>query len=136
MLGDYEQGLVSSEKAIELIGGDDDPFMRYIYAASLDSIGYAHLHLGHYRDAVASYQDALRIYESYGEVMIQAIVFDHLGDAYLAAADSCAARDAWQQALAVLDDLRHPGAEQVRAKLHALAGPSTGRPGGTGDLET
>jgi hypothetical protein len=30
------------------------------------------------------------------------------------------ARDAWQQALAIFEDLRHPGAGQVRAKLASM----------------
>jgi hypothetical protein len=44
----------------------------------------------------------------------------HLGDAHQAARDTAAARRAWQQALAVLDGLHHPGADRVRARL----GPS------------
>jgi hypothetical protein len=31
-----------------------------------------------------------------------------------------ATRDAWQQALTILDDLDHPDADTVRAKLHQL----------------
>lgn len=123
MLGDYEQGLAASEKAIAIVDGADDIFLRCIEAATLDSIGYALNHLGRHRDAIASYRDALRIYQSCGEIMPQAAVFDHLGDTYLAAADPSAARDAWQQALAILDALRHPGVESVRAKLRT---PATG----------
>jgi hypothetical protein len=29
------------------------------------------------------------------------------------------AQDAWRHALAILDDLEHPGADQVRAKIEA-----------------
>jgi hypothetical protein len=36
--------------------------------------------------------------------------------------DPGAARDAWRLALAILDDLGHPDAGQVRAKLAALGG--------------
>jgi predicted negative regulator of RcsB-dependent stress response len=39
-----------------------------------------------------------------------------LGDSYEAAGDTQAARDAWQQALAILDDLQHPDAERIRGK--------------------
>jgi len=43
-----------------------------------------------------------------------------LGDTYLAAGDSGAAGTAWRKALAILDDLGHPDAARVRAKLKTL----------------
>jgi tetratricopeptide (TPR) repeat protein/DNA-binding XRE family transcriptional regulator len=121
MLGDYEQGLAACEKAVALIGCTDEPFPRYMKAAALDSIGYAHHHLGHDGDAIVSYREALRVWQSVEEVRLQATTFDHLGDACLAAADPTAARDAWKQALAILDDLRDPCAAQIRAKMRASA---------------
>lgn len=42
---------------------------------------------------------------------------DRLGDAHAAAADLPAARNAWQQALDILDDLGHHDAERLQAKL-------------------
>jgi hypothetical protein len=45
----------------------------------------------------------------------------YAGDAHHASGDVPAAHDAWTQALAILDDLRHPDAEQVRTKLRQLA---------------
>jgi hypothetical protein len=41
----------------------------------------------------------------------------HVGDAHQAAGEPHAARDAWQQALVILDDLNDPGAAQVRTRL-------------------
>lgn len=41
-----------------------------------------------------------------------------LGDAWQAAGNLEEARYSWRQALAILDDLRHPDACGVRAKLH------------------
>ena len=43
-----------------------------------------------------------------------------LGDAQHAGGHTEAARDAWQQALTILDQLSHPDAEVVRAKLHSF----------------
>ena len=49
-----------------------------------------------------------------------------IGDTRLAAGQPDEARAAWEEALAILDDLRHPGAGQVRAKLAGLgANPRT-----------
>ena len=45
----------------------------------------------------------------------------HLGDVHSAVGDVDASRDTWQRALALLADLYHPEAGQVRAKLQALA---------------
>jgi DNA-binding SARP family transcriptional activator/tetratricopeptide (TPR) repeat protein len=117
MLGNYEQGLAACQDAIELIPCTDDLSLRFVQAATLDTIGYAHHHLGHYGDAVARYQEALHAYQSLGELKLQATILDHLGDTCLVAADPAAARDAWRQALAIFDDLSHPGAAQVRAKI-------------------
>jgi predicted negative regulator of RcsB-dependent stress response len=49
-----------------------------------------------------------------------------LGDALLAEGDREAARTAWHEAVAILDRLPHPLADEVRAKLSDL---SPGEPG-------
>ena len=41
----------------------------------------------------------------------------HLGDTYRARGELRDAVGAWRQALGILDDLNHPDAEKVRAKL-------------------
>ena len=41
----------------------------------------------------------------------------HLGDAHYAAGDVAEARLAWQEALAILDELEQPDADEVRARL-------------------
>jgi Tfp pilus assembly protein PilF len=56
-----------------------------------------------------------------GDRYQEADTLGNLGDTHLATGDSHAARDAWQRALAILDELDHPEAEQVRDKLAALA---------------
>jgi hypothetical protein len=66
---------------------------------------------------VAGYREALHVSRIVGEIRLQAVVLDHLGDTYLATDDPVAARDAWNQALAILDDLRDPSAGQLRAKI-------------------
>ncbi|MEU8664421.1 tetratricopeptide repeat protein, partial [Actinoplanes philippinensis] len=49
----------------------------------------------------------------------EAAVWDHLGDAHRAAGDEAAAREAWQQALEIADELDAWIAGKVRAKLAA-----------------
>jgi len=55
-----------------------------------------------------------------GDLPTQAEVLTHLGDTRYAAGELPQARDAWQQALDILDGLHHPDAGQVRTKLAAI----------------
>jgi len=48
----------------------------------------------------------------------------NLGDTHHAAGNPQAARDAWHQALAILDDLEDPHADQLRTKLASLDTPN------------
>ena len=59
----------------------------------------------------------MRISQELGDRWLEAGTLTHLGDTRYAAGDLPQARQAWQQALAILEDIQHPGTEQVRAKL-------------------
>ena len=50
----------------------------------------------------------------------------HLGDAYHAARVPTRARNAWQKALDILEDLKHSDAELVRARLLGRAPTARG----------
>ena len=52
----------------------------------------------------------------------ETITLTHLGDSHHAAGDQRAAADAWRLALALLDELSHPDARDVRARLARLDG--------------
>lgn len=52
-----------------------------------------------------------------GERFWEADALDSLGDTHQAAGASDAAREAWQQALKILEQLDHHKAEQLRANL-------------------
>jgi DNA-binding SARP family transcriptional activator/tetratricopeptide (TPR) repeat protein len=117
LLGNYEQGLAACQEAIVFNGHASDPELQRVQAATLDSIGYAHHHLGHYSAAIASYREAFRVAQLAELDKLQTMILDHLGDTYLAVTDATAARDAWKQALAIIDDLRHPCAGKLLAKI-------------------
>ena len=53
---------------------------------------------------------------------IRRIVLTHLGETHETAGRPGAARDAWQQALQILEDIDHHNAEQLRNKLAAMPG--------------
>jgi tetratricopeptide (TPR) repeat protein len=121
-LGEHEQALNSCQQALTLQQELGDPHGE---AGTWDSLGYAHHHLGHHPHAITCYQHALRLYRNQGDRYFEAETLTHLGDTHHAGGDSVAARDAWHHALAILADLDHPDADQIRTKLHDLDQPAT-----------
>src|SRR5439155_18565442 len=92
-------------------------------ATTWDSLGYAHHLLGEDLRAVDCYQQAIDLYRELGDRYYEADTLTHLGNAHQALGDPDAARTAWRQALDILDQLQHPEADQVRARLHARPAP-------------
>jgi tetratricopeptide (TPR) repeat protein len=117
LLGDYERTLRHCEQALAAFRQVGD---RSGEAAALDSLGFALHRLGDHERGIAHCQEALRAYREFGNRYSEAELLTHIGDAWRAAGDHQAARDAWQQALAILDDLQHPDAAQVRDKVQSL----------------
>jgi hypothetical protein len=68
---------------------------------------------------VRCYQHALSLFTELGARHAEAGTCTRLGDARLADGDHAAACAAWRRALAIFDDLHHPHAERVRARLEA-----------------
>ena len=118
-LGDYGQALVHCEQALTMF---TELGNRHAEAYAWDSLGFAHHHLGQHDEAVSCYQQALTLARELGDRHNQAKILTNLGDAHQAADRPSAARDAWQQALGIFDDLHHPSADQIRAKLTIVAG--------------
>jgi tetratricopeptide (TPR) repeat protein len=94
-------------------------------ANAWDSLGFAHHHLGHHAEAQACYRRAIGLLHDVGKQYDEAAALARLGEVLCAAGDPTSARDAWQQALTILDDLDHPDAQQVRTKLATLATPTS-----------
>jgi DNA-binding SARP family transcriptional activator/tetratricopeptide (TPR) repeat protein len=120
-LGNYQRALSYCGKALELHRTSGD---RLGEAATLDSLGYCCHHVGRYSQAIAYYQQALRAYADVGDRYLQAQTLVHLGETHQVNGDQEAARDLWQQALAILNDLHHPDAAPVRARLRDLTSPT------------
>jgi tetratricopeptide (TPR) repeat protein len=92
-------------------------------------LGYVEHHVGNLAEAAACYQRALSLCRESGDRFREGQTLTQIGDTCQAAGELVQARDAWQQALAIFDDLQHPHAGQVRAKLastndHASRNPS------------
>jgi tetratricopeptide (TPR) repeat protein/DNA-binding XRE family transcriptional regulator len=120
LLGDYQQARGFCRQALALCA---ETGYRNAEATAWDSLGYAEHHLGNPGEAAACYQRALGIARELGDRRLEADTLTHLGDTRQAAGDLPQAREAWRQALAILDDIQHPDADKVRAKLAGADAP-------------
>jgi DNA-binding SARP family transcriptional activator len=117
MRGDYLSARTSCRRALVLLR---EAGHRHAEAHTLDSLGYAEHHLGRLAEAARCYQQAVSLFRQLGVRLAEAETLACLGDTRLAAGHPDAARDAWSRALEILDDLGHPSAEKVQAKLRQL----------------
>ncbi len=113
-VGNYEQARAFCRQSLDLHRQLD---YSPAEANAWDSLGYAEHKLGNLTEAVGCYTRALAIFRDLGDRYSQADILIHLGDVREAARDMPGAQDAWQQALNILEDLHHPDAAKVRAKL-------------------
>ncbi|MFC0626022.1 AfsR/SARP family transcriptional regulator [Kribbella deserti] len=113
-LGDPELALQHCEAALRILRQDGHPDGQ---AVTLDSIGYIHHLAGAAPRAITYFRQAIEMHRALGDRFNQADSLDHLGDAHWEVGDAAAATEAWVAALAILDELKHPAAERIRAKL-------------------
>jgi len=113
-LGSYHSALSACEEALSLLTELGD---RYGLAATSDSLGYAHHRLGDHERALACYVYSLDLFRDLGDRYWEATLLTRIGETRRAMGEADGARDDWQQALAILQELAHPDAEQVRRLL-------------------
>jgi DNA-binding SARP family transcriptional activator/Tfp pilus assembly protein PilF len=113
-LGEYQQALTACRQALTFY---DELGDRHGQATTWDSIGYGYHHLRQYTEAIACYQRAIDLYREDAR-SYRSRTLTNLGDTHHAAGNLDAAHKAWQQALDILDQLHHPDATQVRARLN------------------
>jgi len=120
LLGQHEQTITYCWRALTLyrhIGNLDGA------GAAWDTLGYAQHKLGRYQEATSCYQRAISLAHAAGALYDEAEFLDRLGDNHQALSEYEAARDAWRRSLAILENLGHPTATQVRQKFGALPNP-------------
>ncbi|GIH10332.1 SARP family transcriptional regulator [Rhizocola hellebori] len=118
MLGEYASALTFCRQSLDL---HEELGNRLGQAETWDSIGYAHHQLGNTTQAIECYDRGLHIFRDLGDNYQEANTLSHQGDTHEAAGDLKAARKAWQSALSILEQLDHPDAAELRAKLSASA---------------
>ena len=117
LLGDYQKARQFCRQALAL---NADHGSRHLEGDICNSLGYAEFHAGEFGEAAVCYERALPIFRAVGDRWGEANTLTNLGDTRRAADELPQARRAWQQALVVLDDLQHPDAAKIRAKLASL----------------
>lgn len=115
-MGDTQRGIRLCEQAVALCAELGDQVGE---AAAWDSLGYGARQLRNFPEAIACYRRASELMLLIGDRYHHADTLVQAGDAYQAASDLGAARRTWREALAILDDLRHPDSEDVRRRLAA-----------------
>ncbi|GIJ70531.1 SARP family transcriptional regulator [Virgisporangium ochraceum] len=122
-LGEYRAALAYCEQARDLVDDLDD---QHVLISVLDSIGFIRTHLDDQAGAVAVYREALDGAQRLGDRYLEGRVSANLAEAMERAGDPAGALALLREAVAILDELGHPEADQVRDELDRLtAGRST-----------
>ncbi|MFC6016345.1 ATP-binding protein [Plantactinospora solaniradicis] len=119
-LGEPEQALDFCQRALAIYQRHDD---RRGQVWTWENLGFAHHHLGDHPAAVACYHRALDLCRSLDYPDSEAELLAQLGDTRQAAGDLDAARDSWNQALAIIAP-DHVDADGIRGKLRNLQVPT------------
>lgn len=117
LAGRCTEALPASAAALDIysaVGRDEGQ------ADALTNLGEIEHRLGRQDRAVAHYERSLELDRLLGDRFWEAYVLDRLADIRHEAGESARAAAEWRRALALLDELGHPDAAQIRAKLSAV----------------
>ena len=119
LLGHYERARAFCERSLAM-----NARLRGVYIEHnvWDTLGYIELHLGNFAQAAKHFEFALSLCRDHGIRAEEAEILTHVGDARHGVGELPQARRAWQQALAIYDEIDHPDARKVRAKLASTEG--------------
>lgn len=114
LLGDHAAAITVCTEALALHQEVGDLAGQW---ETWDSLGHAHHHLGDHEQAVIGFGNALELVRQTRDRYWEAVIADHLADAHLARGEADTADGLWRDAVRILDELAHPDAERLRAKL-------------------
>jgi DNA-binding SARP family transcriptional activator/tetratricopeptide (TPR) repeat protein len=121
-LGQPDAALWYCRRALEM---HQESGSRSGVADTLDSIAYAYGQLADYEQSITHYKQAQEMYRLLGDLPSEALSRIHLGDIQLASGQPDAARDSWEQALALLDQVPWADTSEAIRRLR----PDSGRSG-------
>lgn len=119
-LGDFATGFAHLQHAVDISAGLIEK------AGALDNLGSAFRLAGEVDEAVRTYRQAVEHNRQGGNRLGEAASLNELADALRASGDLEGARDAWDAALVLFDEVGHPAAENVRIRLNELDAANPG----------
>jgi DNA-binding SARP family transcriptional activator/tetratricopeptide (TPR) repeat protein len=117
-LGRYREALAAATASLAVYTSRGD---AHGAAAAYDTIGSAHHGRGELGSARLHFGHALRINRDAGQRYIEASTLQRLSEVHVSACDRAAAISALEQALAILQEIRHPDAVGVQLRLARLS---------------
>lgn len=118
LLGEHPKALAYCRRALDLQSTTGDLHGR---AATWDSLGHIHHHLQQYEQAIDCYQQSLELFRHAGDRCSVAGTLTRLGDSHQKLGEDEVARLIWGEALQIFEELEHPDAQRVRARLAGLS---------------
>jgi tetratricopeptide (TPR) repeat protein/transcriptional regulator with XRE-family HTH domain len=118
LAGDLPKALRYCTEALAVNNETDH---RKLSAHTYDSLGYIYSQLHEFDKSAGCYRDALMLFREFGDRYSEADALINLGDVARDRGDGSAAKEAWLNAAAILDDMDHPRADQVRERLATAA---------------
>jgi tetratricopeptide (TPR) repeat protein len=113
-LGEFEASVAAGREAVSQYEELQDVAGE---ANAWDTLGFAEHGLGHHDRAAECYRRSHELFTAAGDRFGRALALTHLGDVLADGGAAGPSRSAWADALRILDDLGHPDAADVRAKL-------------------
>jgi transcriptional regulator with XRE-family HTH domain/tetratricopeptide (TPR) repeat protein len=113
LLGEQDEAIAQSRAVLDESGSRPSP----VAAAALHTLGYAEHRAGRPEAGRVHLERSAAMYRQLANSYLEAATLDHAAAAMLDAGDADAARRAWQRALTAYEELGHPAADGLRARL-------------------
>jgi tetratricopeptide (TPR) repeat protein len=116
--GRYREAVERAEESVALFRSTDHP--PHGEARSLQAAAAAHAHLGNTAEAIDYYRTAARLFTEVGDQWLLSATLRALGVLLRDSGQPAAARDAWLEAIELLNRLDPPAAVGLRSELESL----------------
>jgi tetratricopeptide (TPR) repeat protein len=120
LAGDYQQAISYCERALPAVQELGDASME---SNTWHSLGHIYHQLGSYQRAIDCYERSAALSRDLADLFNEADTLSQLGTVHQSAGDLMAARRAWAQALRIFEEIGHPDAWRIRARLRAAPPP-------------
>lgn len=124
LAGNYRQAIACCELSLAQLRASSEPGHE---TPVWRSLGFIYHQLGSHRRAIDCYERSLELSRTLCDRFSEAGTLGDLGDIYHSAGDANAARRAWGSALRIFEEIEHPGAGLISARLADRGGLVAGQ---------